>query len=31
MRSVSVAIIVVVNGLATKLNVKFTSISTQLK
>jgi Flp pilus assembly pilin Flp len=31
MRSVSVANIAVVNGLGTKLNAKFTSISTQLK
>ncbi len=31
MRSVSVAISAVVNGLGTKLNAKFTSISTQLK
>lgn len=28
---ISVAIIAVVNGLGTKLNTKFTSISTQLK
>ena len=28
---ISVAIIAVVNGLGTKLNAKFTSISTQLK